>query len=951
MASVLKRFSDRLSRMSIRNRLMLYLLVGLVPIILITLFFFAEIYQARRQQVLLGHMAIAQATAGAVREFIGGIVSSQQIVGLTVVRENMTYEGMTAYFEASLRVYPVLQTLGFALPSGEVVAGRPPQLVGADVSGREYFREIVAGREWTVSRLLTGHPGAEPAFIIAHRIERDGQFAGVVLSAVSPQALQGFVSTTALPAVGYGILDSTGRIIVTTVLGKPPPPAESDRSWIPSVRKALKGKPAFAEPFLDRADGVRRMGASVPVTGIGWVVNVFEPVSVAAAPVRRAALIDLGLHLLIIAALLAVAWIVGTSLARPIVSLAEKADAVGRGDFSQRMEIRDQSELGHLANAFNNMTAELDHFSAEQREARDQALFLADVGELLTSTLDRSVALQTVVERTVEVLGDLAIIVRLEPDGTLVRVAGHARDPAVLQKIEKLLREKPPRVGSGVVGAAIERHQTVFVPRVSDLEDPDTRFYLEQIHAISTIAVPIRVRSEVVGALSVSSTESPLVEERVPIVEELARRLGIALENIRLYEDALERERFQRGLADLAGAVSSTLDTRVVLDAVCSQARDLLAADGVYIWVLQEEEGRLFGEEACGFMADEFIGMALPLTERDTAAVQAVTRGEGFHLREMPPGRGPTDFLTQKFHTQAAMFQPLISAGVPLGVMVIADTRDPTRFDGRSLKRAGLLAGYAATALANARAYERERRIAETLQRSLLPEVPDMADGYELAHFYTSARAEAAIGGDFYDFMDIGDGRYGVVVGDVSGKGLEAAVVTAMAKYVLRAYTVEDPEPVVVLPRANNAIVRYTAPDLFITLVYGVLNTRTGRFRYANAGHEPILVYRHSEKKVGYEHPTGMAAGIVQGEEYLTSELVLSPGDMLVIYTDGLTDARSPDGRFLDLDGLSELVLELAGRPAQEFLGALMDRVKSYAAGEFADDVAVVVVRAPITPK
>jgi len=105
-------------------------------------------------------------------------------------------------------------------------------------------------------------------------------------------------------------------------------------------------------------------------------------------------------------------------------------------------------------------------------------------------------------------------------------------------------------------------------------------------------------------------------------------------------------------------------------------------------------------------------------------------------------------------------------------------------------------------------------------------------------------------------------------------------------------------------------------------------------------------VYTARENKVSYETPTGMAAGLVENEEYPANEPILSPGDMLVMYTDGLTDARSPAGEFLGQEGLAQIALELAGRPAREFLRDLMDRAASYTGGAFRDDVAILVVRA-----
>lgn len=932
--------------MSIRRRLLLYLLLGLAPIMLTTVYFFGEVYQARKGQVLLGHMATARATAVTVLEFIQGIVRAQDIMALTIVRENMDYQQMDIFFRQARNEIPLLETTAFALPSGKVVAGQPPSIIGTRIADRAYFREVASGKDWAVSDILEKRPTGEPVLIVAQRVRRDGRFVGVLFSAFSPSILEQFVTGTMSPGTGYGILDSSGRIIATTILSPSQEAKNPDRSWVPSVRKALRGKPAYAEPFRDRADAVVRMGASVPVTDVGWVVNVLEPVSTAMSLVRRAALTDITSEFVVIIILLAVAWMIGTSLSKPIKSLARKADAVARGDFSQRMEIWDKAEMGTLASAFNNMTVELERARIEGRKARERASFLADMGELLGSTLDPEVMLQTVAKKSAEFFGDVVVIFKLEPEGRLNPAAVQAQTDELASLARQLLTERPVRVGMGIVGAAIEQDRTAFVPRVSDLDDPERSHYLSKANAQSSIAVPMKVHGQVVGALSVSSIREPLVEEQVPMVEELARRLGIALENIGLYEDTLNREEFQRGLAQLAVSVGTSLDPSVVLDEICSRSLELLDADGVYIWVLDEDRNSLTGASACGCNAEEFVGMTLPLSEADTGAVQALRRKEGFYLHEMPAWQDVGPLLTQKFNAQASMFQPLLSGGKALGVMVVTDTDDPEHFDERSLARAGLLAAYAATALANASSYQRERRIAETLQRGLLPEIPERIPNFELAHFYTPAWQEAAIGGDFYDFMEVGKDLYGLEIGDVSGKGLEAAVVTAMAKYVIRAYTAEDAEPAVVLERTNNAIVKYTESELFITMVYGLLNTKTRRFRYGSAGHEPMLVYRAKENAVAYEDPHGTAAGLIPDEEYLTRECALEPGDMIVMYTDGLTDARSPQRDFLGHDRLAKMVQELAGRPAQEFLQELMKRVQDYVGGEFADDIAVLVVRA-----
>ena len=946
MAPITRRILDWLHTRSIRTRLVLYVLLGLLPMLLATVYFTRETYIARERQVLLGHMAAAQATAGAVEEFIVGIVRAQDIMSITIARDHMTAQQMNSFFAEAQREIPVLDTLGFALPSGQIVAGAPPTLVGRSLANREYFRKVADGEDWAVSNLLERIPTGELALIIAQRVAERDRFEGVLFSAIAPSTLQQFVEQRASPNVGYGILDAGGQVIVTTILPAGHVTASRDRSQIPSVQEALHGDPAFATPFRDPADGVMRMGASVPVPEVGWVVNVLEPVSTAMAPVRRAAALDLLADVLIIALMLGIAWAIGANISKPITQLSFAAEAVGRGDFSQRVETQDRAEFGALADSFNSMASDLDLARQEGRIARERAQFLADVGELLVSTLDPDEMLAAVTEKSVQFLGDIVVIYKLEADGLLRPVSIHAYDDSIARLAWRVLTEDPIHVGEAVVGAAVKNDETVFVSEVSELPDETMRRYLDKAHAISSVAVPMKVHGQTVGALSISTTRQHMSEDLVPTVQELARRVGLALENASLYADTLEREEFQKGIAELAAAVGSSLDPSVVLSEVCRQTMRLLDADGVYIWMLEEDGSSLFGASACGFKAGEFTGMRLPMTESKTGAVQAMRRKQGFFLHEMPSWRDVGPMLTEKFSVQSAIFEPLISGGEALGTMVITDTQDTHRFDDPTLARAGLLAGYAATSIANASSYQRERRIAETLQRGLLPAIPDTIPGFEMAHFYTPAWQEAAIGGDFYDFTDVGGGVYALTIGDVSGKGLEAAVVTAMVKYLLRAYTAEDAEPSVVLERTNNAIIRYTEPDLFITLIYGLLSTKTRRFRYGSAGHEPILVYRAGDSSLAYENPEGTAAGLIQDEEYLTHESVLDPGDIMVMYTDGLTDARSPDGAFLGQEGLARIVSLIGGRPANEFLEALIAHLKEFTGGEFGDDIAVLVVRA-----
>ncbi len=185
--------------------------------------------------------------------------------------------------------------------------------------------------------------------------------------------------------------------------------------------------------------------------------------------------------------------------------------------------------------------------------------------------------------------------------------------------------------------------------------------------------------------------------------------------------------------------------------------------------------------------------------------------------------------------------------------------------------------------------------------------MPERAGSFAFSDRYEAQSSEAKVGGDIYDLFPLGEQRWGVVIADVSGKGLAAARKTAMVKYALRSYAREHMAPAAVLTRLNDAL--FDEPDLtgFVTLVYGVLSG-DGAFTYASAGHETPLLRRAGGGGIEPLMPTGMVLGAVRDLEYAEQTVVLRPGDGLLLYTDGLSEARSPAGEFLDVEGLAGML-------------------------------------------
>src|SRR5215216_2545940 len=199
---------------------------------------------------------------------------------------------------------------------------------------------------------------------------------------------------------------------------------------------------------------------------------------------------------------------------------------------------------------------------------------------------------------------------------------------------------------------------------------------------------------------------------------------------------------------------------------------------------------------------------------------------------------------------------------------------------------------------------EQELRVARLIQQTLLPKTLPEISGYDVAAYYQPARE---VGGDFYDFFDLEDGRLGLIVGDVTDKGVPAALVMATTRTMLRAAAQRLFSPGEVLRRANDALVADIPPNMFITCLYAILDTESGRLVYANAGHDPPY-QRHHGSDVEELRARGMPLGLMPGMEYEEKEITLKRGESVLFYSDGLVEAHDPHHEMFGFPRLQRLV-------------------------------------------
>lgn len=323
---------------------------------------------------------------------------------------------------------------------------------------------------------------------------------------------------------------------------------------------------------------------------------------------------------------------------------------------------------------------------------------------------------------------------------------------------------------------------------------------------------------------------------------------------------------------------------------------------------------------------------------------------------DIDPGSPPPLSPVDEAPTSDPLVVPLNKQEESLGFLVLYRSNPDDRFTSEERSTAMLYTEQAAQALENARrysqaqaAYNREHSVAKTFEKSFMPHLPPRVPGLEIAHVYVPAYTQIMVGGDFYDIYRLGENHYSIVLGDVSGKGIEAAILTAMAKYNLRGLVTEFLYPQTVMSKLSGLLNGQLPPERFVSLFYGVFNVRGHQLLYANAGHEAALV-EHADGGIELLEATGPILGLIPDTDYAESTVVLEPGSSLLLYTDGLTEVRR-GRKLLDQSGVIDLFRSTRGQSSQRRLELLMEGAREYGQGVFRDDVAVLLVHLSETPE
>jgi PAS domain S-box-containing protein len=433
--------------------------------------------------------------------------------------------------------------------------------------------------------------------------------------------------------------------------------------------------------------------------------------------------------------------------------------------------------------------------------------------------------------------------------------------------------------------------------------------------------------------------------------------LGEVAMAINVIEDVTEHKRTeleQRLLADSSRLLAASLDPDETLRRVATLAVPEIA-DWCMVDVLTEDGG--IDRVALAHRDGDMLEKGRRLQEKyppDPASphgVPALLRTGQSRLyaevTEEDLRQGAQDAehlgLLQEFGFRSAMSVPMTARGRIIGAVTFVTTRSGRRFDERDLALAEELARRCATAVDNARLYAERAHIAKTLQDSLLPvELPEIP-GLETAARFRPTGQGGEVGGDFYDLFETRPRGWTVVVGDVCGKGPDAAAITALARYTLRAAAMNERLPSRSLRMLNEALLRQRDDRRFCTVAYAYLepNGVSTRVGFASGGH-PLPFLLRADGSVERLGSTGTLLGVVPDPRLEDRSVTLAPGDALVFYTDGVTDVR---GGALSEEKLAELLASCAGQTADAVAARVEEEAVLAQGGTPHDDIAIVVVR------
>ena len=575
----------------------------------------------------------------------------------------------------------------------------------------------------------------------------------------------------------------------------------------------------------------------------------------------------------------------------------------------------------------------------------DRLNLLYRVSQAFNSSLDLDEVLKRVMDEVIATTrAERGFVVLREPDGQFVFRAARGMEQTTVDAPEfQISRSVVERVVSeGKARLTSDAQQDAWL---------GTRESVRGLKLRAIVCVPLVLKGTAFGAIYVDNRMQAgiFTSGDLELLNAIAASAAVAIDNARLFRDVQDKLRHLSMLHTISGELTSTLDLDAVLTTCLQRVQEAFASAAASILLVEGTD--LVFRVASGARAAEAKRVRVPFGRGIAGWVVEHRQGVIVNDVQHDPRFYPEVDRHTGYLTRSLMAAPLIVNERAIGAVEVSNK--PDDYTAADLDLLGTIAGSAAIAIENARLYlvavekgrlEREMQVAREVQASLLPRTIPHISGWEFAARWQPQREVA---GDYYDFIPAEDASHlGLVIADVTDKGMPAALFMALTRSIVRASVVTASSPLDGIQRANRLVCADATGGMFVTLFYGELNTTTGELAYVNAGHNAPLLYQAGLAQLVKLIRTGMPLGVEYWSAYEQRSVQLQPGDFVVLYTDGVTDAVNAQEQEFGEERLRRVILENRAAPAADMLAAVVRALEAFtgATAPF-DDITLVVAR------
>jgi sigma-B regulation protein RsbU (phosphoserine phosphatase) len=566
---------------------------------------------------------------------------------------------------------------------------------------------------------------------------------------------------------------------------------------------------------------------------------------------------------------------------------------------------------------------------------------LLHAGRMLNTTLEYEELMHLVLELAIKATdAEAALVYRIDDDVKRMRVrymkCGDTQP--IYFKIPK---------GEGIIGWVAEHRETQIVHDMkADPRYSDTISRFIDVDLQSAVVVPLIGRGQMIGVVEViNKREGRFDDADLDTLTGLANQFAVAIDNANLYRDAQRRAMEQQLLYEVSKTLSSPLGVDEVLKQILDSLQQVVGFSSGGVYLIDEELGEINTLFTSGYdeAGDKYFRLKI-----GQGVVGWVARtGKAVNVPDVSKDER---YIAGNPGTKSEIAVPIVLDGRVIGVVNLeSDKAAFYEYKARELITA--FASHAAISIERAKMHdsilegkslEEQLKIARDIQLTFLPKKNPQLPGYDIAGVNIPS---GEVGGDYFDFIRIIDYQTGISIADVSGKGIPASLIMASFRASLIAEIRNNYAIRTICRKVNSLLYESVEQGNYVTAFYGVLDSKNDIFTFSNCGHnQPILLRR--DKEVEFLSEGGPALGVLSEAEYEERPIFLLPEDIILFYTDGVTEAINEDDEEFGVDRLIECLNEFRDLPAAEIQNKIVERVRKFAGREnLFDDLTIVVIK------